>query len=154
MVFGELTRWRIFGESFGNGFWRTDTFADLWGIFGEWFLANWRVSKSLANGFRRTDTLVKLWRMVFCELTRWRIFGESLWNGCWRTDTLANLWRMFSEWFLANWHVIESLANLWEMAFGELRLWAIFGETLGNGLWPNDTLANLSLIFGELFLAN
>ena len=30
MVFGELTLWRIFGESFPN----------LWRIFGEWLLEN------------------------------------------------------------------------------------------------------------------
>ena len=30
MVFGELTRWRIFGESLPN----------LWRIFGEWLLEN------------------------------------------------------------------------------------------------------------------
>ena len=30
MVLGELRRWRIFGESLGNGFWRTDTLANLW----------------------------------------------------------------------------------------------------------------------------
>ena len=69
MVFGELTRWRIFGEFLLN----------LWRIFGEWLLENCHV-------------------------------GESLANGVWRTDPLANLWRIFAE----------SLANLWRMAFGKL----------------------------------
>ena len=66
MVFGELTRWRMFGESLtnlcrhvgeslANGFWRTDTLGNLWRIFAE----------SLAN----------LWRMAFGKLTCWRIFG-------------------------------------------------------------------------------
>ena len=60
--------------------------------------------------------------MVFGELTRWRIFGE---------------------WVFGNWHVGESLANLWRMVFGELTRWRIFGESLANGLWGSDTLANL-----------
>ena len=92
MVFGELTRWRIIGKSLGNVFWRTDTLANLWGIFGEWFLANLLVGESLAN----------LQGMVFGELTRWRVIGKSLGNFFSRTDTLANLWLIFGEWFLAN----------------------------------------------------
>ena len=102
MVFGELTRWRIFRESLGNGFWRTVTLANLWRIFGKWFLANCHFGESFAN----------LLGMVFGELSRCQIFGESLGNGFSRTDTVANIWRMvfgemthwriFGEWFLAN----------------------------------------------------
>ena len=55
MVFGELTRWPIFGESSS---------------------ANCHVGKSLEHGFWRTDTLLDLWRKVFRELTRWRMFGK------------------------------------------------------------------------------
>ena len=66
MVFGELTRWRIFGESLAN----------LWRIFGESLANLWRIfGESLANGFWKTDMLANLWRMVFGELTRWRIFS-------------------------------------------------------------------------------
>ena len=80
MVFGELTRWRVFDESLGNGFWRTNTLANIWLlVFGE--LTRWRIfDKSLGNGFWRTDTLANLWRLVFGELSRWRIISESLGN--------------------------------------------------------------------------
>ena len=39
-----------------NGFLRTDTMAIIWGIFGDWLLANLHVAESLANGFCRPDT--------------------------------------------------------------------------------------------------
>ena len=39
------------------------------------------------------------------------------------------------------------------MGFRELARWRIFSESLANGLWRNDTLANLWSIFGEC-LAN
>ena len=207
-----LTIWRIFGELFlanwhvrgslGNCvwrtdtlatlcrifdefFWRTDTLANLWRmvfgeltrsrIFGELFFTNWHVCESLAN----------LWGIVFGELTRWRNLGESLGSRFWGTDTLASHWRIFGELFLANWHVGESLANLWGMVFANWHvgeslgnIWWIFlanwhvGKSLGNGFcglrrsrmfdelflnncfWRTITLANLWQIFGEWFLAN
>ena len=60
MAFGEVTRWRVFSESLANGFWGTDTLANLWRIvFGE--LTRWRISgQSLANGFWGSDTLANL----------------------------------------------------------------------------------------------
>ena len=39
------------------------------------------------------------------------------------------------------------------MGFRELARWRIFSESLANGLWRTDTLANLWPIFGEC-LAN
>ena len=154
MVFGELTRLRIFGESLGNGFWRTDTLANHWRNFGEWYLAKWHVGESFTN----------LWGIVFGELTRCQIFGKSLGNGFLGNDTVENLWRMFGEWFLANWHVGESLGNLWRMVFSELTCFEIFGEwfsanwhvgeSLANGFSRSDTLANLWRIFVEWFLGN
>ena len=104
MVFGELTRWRMFGELFlanwhfggslwnllGMVLWLTAMLANLWRIFG----------KSLGNFFLRTDNLANLWR-IYDEwlLANWQV-GECLANCFWRTDTLANLWRIFCEWFL------------------------------------------------------
>ena len=40
-------------------------------------------------------------------------------------------WRIFGEWVFVNWHV---------------------GESLANGLWRTDTLANLWRVFGEWLL--
>ena len=85
----------MFGESLWNGFWRTDTLANVFRmVFGE--LTRWRIfGESLGNVFWRGDIGESLENL--CP-----IFGESLANGFWRTDTLANLWRIFREWFLAN----------------------------------------------------
>ena len=62
-------------------------------------------------------------------------------------------WRIFGEWVFGNWHVGESLANLWRMVCGELtrwkNLWPIFGECLANGIWGTESLANLWPLFGE-----
>ena len=73
---------------------------------------------------------------------------------------MANLRRM-GFW---NWHVGESLANLWRMVCGELTRWRIFGQYLAN-VWRmafgeltrrniGHYLANLWRIFGEWLLGN
>ena len=92
--------------------------------------------------------------MVCGELTRWRTFGEMVF-GIWHVgEPLANLWRMVCG-ELTRWRIFSKyLANVWRMAFGELTrwrifghylasLWRIFGESLANGFWGSDTLANL-----------
>ena len=55
---------------------------------------------------------------------------------------------------LARWRTFsESLANgLWQTDT-LANLWHIFGECLANGIWGTDTLANLWPLFGET-LAN
>ena len=60
MVFGELTRWRIFGEWFLANLHVGESLANLCGMgFGE--LTRWRIfDDSLGNGFWLTDTLANL----------------------------------------------------------------------------------------------
>ena len=82
--------------------------------------------------------------MVCGELTRWRIFGEWVFGNWHVSESLANLWRIVcgapTRWRIPG----QYLANVWRMAFVELTRWRILGHYLTN-LWR---------IFGEWLWGN